>query len=368
MKKKFLFSAKSKSAHTFGAAGDFTASELLDIQLKAEEIWADGKFSDDMRAHADTAIIQLERQSAKFPEMDNPATDRTVKVVWVKSCDETTSDLDRTTDTCSISGTEVETDSETYELNMGQKTTFKVNAEKARTNLYTPQELIAREMMKADKKLSEYLAKKLLLQYKTFAGPNIPVIDGTSTPFTWNAGNTSSDIAAGSYNISIVANLVQQMILNNVDSGYYINRGSLFQEWMNAGLNSGNLDGKGNDARRTQIDLNFDQWNFTKAGITEDMFLVSRNAVAMKTYTRYSDTPQYVGGKINQTRYRIKSNILPDTYWDVIYELSCSGGADFHTFQVMTQFGIWLNPTPCPITVNGTDYTPTGVYSFTKTA
>jgi len=88
----------------------------------------------------------------------------------------------------------------------------------------------------------------------------------------------------------------------------------------------------------------------------------------MKTYTRYTDTPDEVGGKINQTRYRMKSNILPNTYYDVIYELSCSGGADFHTFQVMTAGGIWLNPTPCPITVEGTDYTPTGVYSFTKTA
>lgn len=360
--------ANSRFAPNFGAAGDFTDSVLLDLQLKAEEMWADGKYTDNLKPHADAAILQLQKQTARFVEFDTPDKDRTANVVWLKMCGGAVTELDRTTDICTISGAEAEVDTLPYEMDIDFKWNFSVDAEKARTNAYGIEEVIAKKIMEADKKMSESWATRLMTKYKAFAGPNIPVIDGSSVPFTWDAGNTTSNIAAASYNIDIVANLIQQMILNDVDGGYYLNAGQLFQPWMNAGLNSANFDGKGNDARRTQIDMNFDQFSFKRAALTEDMFLLSNSAVAMKTHNRYGIAPQYIGGSINQTRYKVKSNILPNTYWDVIYQLSCSGGKDIHTWQFMTRGGIWLNPTPCPTTIEGSDYTPTGVYSFTKVA
>lgn len=368
MKKKFLPFINRRYVPTFGIAGDFTASTHLEWLLKAEEKWAEGKFRDNLRPHVDSLIKQLTEQTARFTELDNPNKDNVVNLTWLKSCGIETTDLNRATDICDVDGTQLESEGQEYEMTMGQKIGFDIDEEKIRTGTYEFDEQVAHIMLKADKELSEWWNAQLLMAYKSFAGPNIPAINGVAAPFTWDDAEQTTDIPAGSYNVEIVANLIQQQILNMVETGWYINNGTLFQAWKNAGLNSGNLDGKGNDARTQEIDLTFDMWNFAKAGITEDMFLIDRNAVALKTYTRYTDTPVVKGGTINQTRYRMKSNILPDTYWDVIYTLRCEAGHDIHTWQFMTAGGIFLNPEPCPTTIGGTEYTPTGVYSFTRTA
>lgn len=372
MKRKFLPFINRRYATVSGAAGDFTSAEHLEFLLKAEEMWADGKFKDDLVPHVDVAIKQLSNQTARFPELDDPNKDNTTTLTWIKTCGITTSDLDRDTDICDIDGDELETDAKEYEMTYQQKISFKINVEKMRTSIYTVAEQVAQGLMKLDKELSEWWTMQLLIFYAANAGANIPVINGVSAPFTWNDGDTTTEIPAGSYNVGIIANLIQQMQLNMVNSGWYINRGTLFQDWVNAGLDSGNLDGDGNDKRTKQIDLAFDMWNFPKAGVAEDMFLIDRNAVAMKTYTRYTDKPEVMGGSINQTRYRMKSNILPGVYWDVIYTMKCIAGKDYLIWQAMTKGGIFLNPEPCPIVAgvgeDTAEYTPTGIYSFTKVA
>lgn len=368
MKKRFLPFINRRYAHVAGDAGDFVASEIQQYKVKAEEMWADGKFADDMMPHCDAAILQLNNQTAKFKEMDDPDKDNTVKVTWIKSCGIEAEEFDAATDICDISGAELETDSQDYEMTLSAKADFSVDAEKIRTNTYEREEQVAHGFLRMDKELSEWWTRRVIAYYKANMGPNIPVIRGVSTPFTWDAVNGRALMPAANYTIGMVANLIKQMQLNMANNGFYVEDGTLFEEWMNAGLDGGNLDGKGNDLRKTKIDLNFDMWNFGAAGVDENMYLVSRNAVAMKTYTRYPSAPKDMGGKINQTRFRYKSNILPGVFYDAIYQLSCVGGKDIHAWRFITRGGIFLNPTPCPTTIEDTEYTPTGIYGFKKTA
>lgn len=369
MKKQILLiGVASMYATAFGAAGDFTASQHQEFLLKAEENWTGGKYEDDLKPHVDVALMQLNGQTARFAELDNPAKDNTVSLTWMKTCGIDDSAFDRATDTCTITGVEIESDAKEYEMTLLRKTGFKVNLETVRTNIYEVEEIIAKGFAKADKELSEYWAKQLLVFLNANKGPNIPAINGVVDPFTWNAGTTETNIPAGSFNIGIVANLIKQQLLNQVNGGWFVNDGSLFEAWTNAGLNSGNLDGKGDDMRLKQIKMGFDMWNFAAAGLTNNMFMVDRNAVAMKTYTRYPSTPQVLGGTINQTRYSMESNILPGVKYDVIHQLSCVSGKDYHTFQVMTQGGIWLNPESCPQTIGENTYTANGIYAYAKTA
>jgi hypothetical protein len=368
MKKKFLPFINRRFVHNVGAPGDFSASEHLGFLLKAEEKWKGGKFEDNLRPHADSLITQLERQTARLEELDNKDKDNKVTLTWIKSCGIETSDLNRATDICEINGTELESESQDYEYDLDQKITLSINDEKIRTGTYEREEQIAHLMMKADKELSEWWTKQYLIALKSFAGPNIPVISGDSAPMTWDAGNSTTNIPAADFDIKLVAKLVKMMQLNMVDGGFYIDRGGLFEVWLDAGYDTGNDNGKGDNARKAAIAMTFDMWNFgpTKAALTEEMFLVSNNAVAVKIYNRYSETPELVKGNIQQTRYRMKSNILPGVAWDVIYTLTCTAGADMHTWQFMTKGGIFLNPEPCPVTLGEDEYTPSGVYSFTK--
>lgn len=355
-------------ATAFGAAGDFTASQHQEFLLKAEENWTGGKYEDDLMPTVDVALMQLNNQTARFSQLDNPAKDNTVSLTWMKSCNIEDTAFDRATDTCEISAPEMQSDAKEYEMTLLRKVGFKVDLGKVRTNIYDAEEEIALGFATCDKELSEYWAKQLLVFLNANKGPNIPAIRGVVAPFTWNDGTTETNIPAGSFNIGIVANLIKQQLLNKVKSGWFVNDGTLFEAWTNAMLNTGNLDGKGDDMRLKQIKMGFDMWNFAAAGLTNNMFLVDRNAVAMKTYTRYSSTPQVLGGKINQTRYKMASNILPGVEYDVIHQLSCVGGSDFHTFQVMTQGGIWLNPESCPQTIGEETYTANGIYAYSVTA
>lgn len=370
MKKTYLPFVNRRFVHNVGAPGDFSASEHLSFLLKAEEVWKGGKFSDDLKPHADSLITQLNNQTARFEELDNKDKDNKVTLTWIKSCGIETSDLDRTTDICAIEGVELETESQDHEYDLEQKITLAINDEKIRTGTYERDEQIAHLHMKADKELSEWWTKQYLIALKAFAGPNIPAISGEALPMTWDDGNTTTNIPAASFDIKIVAKLIKMMQLNMVEGGFYIDRGGLFEAWVDAGYDTSNGEGKGDGARKAAIAMTFDMWNFgpTKAALSEEMFLVSNNAVAVKIYNRYTEKPEVKGGNIQQTRYKMKSNILPGVYWDVIYTLTCTEGADMHTWQYMTKGGIFLNPEPCPVTIAEEEYTPTGVYSFTKVA
>lgn len=373
MKKRFLPYVNRRFVHNPGAAGDLDASEHLQFKLKAEEKWKGGKYEDDLKPFCDALIAQLQKQTARFEELSgNPAKDNSVLLTWLKSCGIETSAFTRADDSCAVTGTELESDSKTYQYDLLQKIGFAIDAEKIRTNIYEREEQVAHLLMKGDKQMSEWLCVQYMLALKAAAGPNIPAINGEALPMTWDDANTATDIASANMNVKIIASLIKQMQLNKVPSGFYIDRGGLFEAWLDAGYDLANLDGAGNAKRIGQIDMTFDMWNFSKAGLAEEMFLVSNNAMAVSTYNRFGDKPEEVGGKINQTRYRMKSNILPGVYWDVRYELTCIGGHDKHTWQFECEAGIFLNPESCPVTVTvdgvDTEVTPSGVYAFRKVA
>ena len=164
------------------------------------------------------------------------------------------------------------------------------------------------------------------------------------------------------------------MTLNNMGDTYFLNNGSLFIDFYNAMINEGNLDGKGNATIIKQLKMYFDQINFGKAGLTDDLFAINKNAVALKTVNRHHDVPRVIGGKVGQTRYTIKSPNLAGVKYDAYYELTCKtvGGKDhlFHTWRFVVNGLVALNPTGCPITVNigGTPTTvsQTGVLSYSN--
>jgi hypothetical protein len=339
-------------------AGEFSPSALLDIKLKAEQIWSDSRLAQDFKAKADSAKAVLENQTATFRELDNPEKDNQVVVNFINPCAIVAEDCESN---CDITGDELETGGKTYTLDLCKKADFSVNAEKLRTNTYSVEEVSARGLASALKALDEYWARQVLVKLKAFAGVNV-----APAPWTWAAGTTS--VPAAQYTVGMVANLINQSILNRMDGAYYIDNGGLYVPWLNAQLSAGNLDGKGDAARIAAIKLYFDQWNFGPAGLTEDTFMVAPSAVAMKTKTRNPDVPTLIAGTVQQTRYTIASPNLPGVKYDVYYTLTCktiNGKANIvHSWRIETNGGIFLNPEGCPVVIGGTTYTPTGVISY----
>lgn len=345
------------------AAGDFSASALIQIKLKAEQMWTDSRLAADKKANAAAAVAVKTNSTARFQILTDPDKENTAKVTFVNPCAVTADDC---TSDCDIDGNELETGGKEYALDLCKESKFSVNAETLRTNTYSVEEVAAEGLAAAIKELDEWWAQQVLVKLKAFSGINV-----SAAPYTYAAGTTT--IPNASYNLSAITEIMYDAILNKMSSNaYYVNNGDLWTAWTNAVLNAGNAEGKGDAEKIKQLRMYFDLFNFGPAGITESIFAVSPSAIAFVTKTRHSDTPQVVAGSVQQTRYTVPSSVIPGVKYDVFYGLKCktvNGNENlYHSWKVKTRGGIFLNPEGCPVVVGGNTYTPTGVLSYTHGA
>ena len=355
----------------FSAPGDFTASQILQIKVKAEQMWTDSQLSQEYVPHADAAIAVLKNQTARFDELTLKNTDNTVKVMFINPCNIGVQDC---LPLCDLDGNELNTDGLDYQLDIcKQSVGFKINRQKLRTDFYSWQELAAVGLMQNVKALDEFWAQQILIKLKSYAGINAAVATGgiAANGFSYNGATNTTQIPADQYNVSLITKLMQQQIVNKMPAGYIIDKGLLYQPIMNSRINKNNLDGSGDAIRADTLDgrVTFDMFNFDEAGVTEDMFIVNPGAIAFKTRTRNPDQPTVLPGKIQQTIYTVASRVLPGVRYDVYYTLTCIVGTDgranyVDVWNFETQGGIFLNPNGCPITIGGTEYTPNGVLAY----
>lgn len=345
------------------AAGDFSSSVLLQIKLKAEQMWTDSRLAADKKANAAAAVAVKQNSTARMIELSDPGKENTVRVNFLNPCAVAVQDC--TTD-CDISGPEIESGGKDYALDLCKEVPFSVNAEKTRTNTYTVEEEAAEAMAFAIKALDEWWAQQVLVKLKAFSGINVSPL-----PYTYAAGTTT--IPNASYDLSAIAEIMNDALLNKMGSNtYYINNGDLWTAWTNVLLNSGNAEGKGDAERIKQLRMYFDQWNFGPAGVTESIFAVSPSAIAFTTKNRHSDQPQKVEGTVQQIRYTVPSSVIPGVKYDAFYGLKCvtTNGIEnlVHSWKLKTRGGIFLNPEGCPVVISNVTYLPTGVLSYTHGA
>lgn len=348
------------------AAGEFSPSALLQIRMKAEQMWSDSAYEASLTPHAEAAVAVLNNQTARFTPLQDRNKDHKIGVTWVDVCGV---EVDDCVSNCDLEEPELETKIEEYEPDTCKKVGFSIDAEKLRTNDYGIDELTGRGFASRIRALDEFWATQTLAKLKEFAGYN-----AYPAPFTYDPTDRTTEVPAANYNVKIVANMLQQAMLNHMGNPYFIDNGTLYLEWMNAQLDAGNAEGKGNQNRINQLRMYFDQFNFAKAGLDEDTFMVAPSAIAFQTKNRNPDAPTVMGGKIQQTLFTVPSISLPGVRYDAYYTLDCKtveGKAHYmHTWRFETNGGIWLNPNGCPVTltVEGepVEVTPTGILSYTQ--
>lgn len=344
------------------ANGEFTASELLETRLKAEQMWTDSQRAASLAPEAEAAIAVLDHQTARFDVFNNIDKDIKVKVTFIDACGREAEDCDNS---CDLSEEELSTGSKEYEPNICKKSGFSVNETKLRTNDYGQSEVVAEGLAASVKALDEFWAKQVLVKLKTFAGVNV-----APGAMTYDPVNKTTYPVTGDLNQ--LAQLIQQGKLNRINGAYFIDNGVFFTAMLNAAFDSGNAEGKGAAARLKALQgvLYDDQFNFAGAGITDDLFMIGSGAVAFKTVNKHPDIPTLIGGKVQHTIYTIPSNKLPGVKYDVTYTVECkvvnNKKSYFHTWRLETNGLIELNPEGCPVTVNGAVVSPTGVLSYSK--
>lgn len=347
-------------------AGVFTPSQLLALRAKAETFWTDGAFNLQYTPKANSAIAVLKNQTATFKELKDPEKDKKIGITWIDPCAITVQDC--TTD-CTLEFAEVDTKIKEYELLMCKEVGFSIDATKLRTNDYELEQVFARNLAMAIKKLDEWWAVQVLLKTKTFADINV-----YPDPYTFDAVNKTTKVPAAQYNlVDLVANVINQAELNEFASPYFIEAGGLRVDAIKADLNKGNADGSGEYTAANALNLTYDPINFLKAGLSEDLFMIDQSAIAFVTKARHKSAPAVIGGQVQQTVYTVPSKAYGayGVNYDVFYGLTCKdvdGEAHYiHTWKIKTRGDVFINPTKCPVTIGGTVYSPNGVISYTKT-
>lgn len=348
-------------------AGDLSPTKILNLRVKAENAWKDGKTSVQYKVNAESAKAVLTNQTARVDLLTGRSNkDDVVEISFINTCGIVAEDCESN---CTIDEPELDTGKEEYAVDTCKKTGFSIDEEKIRTNDYELEELHSAGHAASLKALDEFWAAQVLAKLSAEAGYN-----AFPSPYTFNDATMATTVPAAGYSLKdMTANLIIQAQMNNINSPYYIERGLLLPEWINAQLNGGNLDGKGDVARIEMLKMYFDMMNFSKAGVTTaDLFMIDASAVALATKTRYTSTPVVAGGKIQQTRYTVASQTLPNVSYDVIYSLECKtvGGKahDMHSWRYETNGLIAINPALCPVTVGEEVYTSNGILAYKKGA
>lgn len=334
--------------------GDMTATEIMEIKVKAEEMWADGVYGEQYKPQSQTAQAIIANQTAKFRAFDDPSRDNELIVDWIDVCSMT----DRAcTPSCDLSEAELATNSQPVVPDVCREAGFSIDREKLRTNTYTREELAAQGQMRAVQLLDEYWNKVAVTKLKAFSGDNL-----YPAPYTFNSGANTTEIPDADYNRKLYAYFLRIAALHRIPSYYFVDNGGLFEDFIDAGVDAGNMDGKGDAERWAKMKFYFDMFGFAAAGITEDTFMVANSSVALKTINRYTSEVVEIGGKVNETVYTIPSRSLPGVVYDATYQLTCevTGGKKRYrdTWNFETRGGVFLNPAMCNDT--------TGVLSFSQ--
>lgn len=345
---------------------DITKTALLRMNAKAEQVWANSALANSRVAQTEAVKAILMNQTATFANFNDWTKDRKLGISWIDPCGGTVRDC--VVDNCIIVEDELSTDMIEVQPNVCKELGFSINEDKLRTNEYAVDNFYQVGMKRTLDALDEYLSTHVLAGLKASAGTNV-----SPDPHTWNNVAKTTNVASANYNIDLIPDMVQDSILNRMGSTYFIDNGALWKDFFKAEMNKNNAEGKGNKAMADFLGrIYFDQFNFAKAGLSESTFMISTDAVALKTTNKFAPTMVELKGDVGQTRYRINSPNIEGVQYDVIYKLSCVGGEIVHTWRVYLRGFFAVNPKGCPVTTNVTGaptvVQSTGVLSYTKVA
>lgn len=344
------------------AKGDFTRTELVEIQTTLEQKWKDPQFAKTYTPHGETAKAIKENQTAQFTELENPDKQREVAVKWADWCDDTATTVTNADSCANDDCDEPDPKTKTYALNTFLQDCFIVGQEDFQTSVLSEKEVVANGLMAKMKNLYELFNTKIIAVLKANTGDN-PLLTNPVTGTTYGVNaDGSTEIPSSEMDIRTFFPYVSQMLtLLRSTNDFIIDGSNFFQLAMLANADDKNLDGKADLFLFKELYPYYnDLLGFTRAGIADETFFVDKGAVALANRVKWPAVPEkYSGADFGFTRYSIPFTPLPGFNLDVQYEQICTGGDVSFQWTLKLRAGIFMNPILC-------DAGNTGVQSFKR--
>lgn len=338
------------------AVGDFSPSRLSELQLKVDEVWDDKVKNRDYTPHYGSAEVIIAQQTANVTSVEAQGLDRTVAVKWIDFCSavsvEETDD-----DDCDFAGAEGESKTETLTLDTFISDSFSVVQEDFRGNVFAMENAIAVGLLKIERNLTNAFNAKVNAKLLTFGGTNRYA--GAGTIATNNLGYSEVD-AANFTAEGMFPYLQQARAMNLLTNLLVLDGGNLYQDNYRAEKYYANDNGKAALNMYGDISYRHDLFGFQANAATDVTIAVDPGSVAIGTHARFSNTPEYLGHKVGETRYSVSAKYIPGARFDVRYTMKCIDGKIHHIWKYKLRAGMWLNPMRCNEDI-------TGVLLFKKT-
>lgn len=329
---------------TSETAGTFTCAELLTILVAIDRVWANGgQTMQDFQSYAESVNVIRQRQTARFPELENKERDEKVKVYWVTDCNTSIEDCGND---CEIGGPELEARCEEYELDLCKRAGFTVKEKYFRQSNLTRQEVIAKGLMKRMKELDEYLAQTLIAKLNAFAGTN--QFEGIGTV----GASGTTYILPSFWTADLAAYFQQVAMMNKLTGAFMLHGNNLWNVNWQAQLNSVDPNGKAALAKLGTIPQFWDPFNVDTVNAGSKVsYMIAGGAVAIvnKAYYPLNSPVEYK----DDTRWSIESKSLPGIFYDVVYTNRCESNEIYHDYTLYLNAGIFKNPVGCNEDVTG---------------
>lgn len=312
------------------AAGDFTASAMPDIVVRATEMWADPRTKYELMPDTGSAKAVLSSQLAQFEPVMRGAKCIGVSAAWLKSCVDTVTDLTSSALTdCVLTGNEFESAKLTYAPTINSSYGFTVYDDECK-DLYEWTEKMAFGILKSKAALRKDLNSKVLAFL--FANRTQNLYTGTTGTIV-TAGSQHTEFDAAYWTPDLIAEFDITRTFNQMsDNSYFISGTNLKNAQFNAMYNSANADQKDEILKLGHFPLYFDVRNVDAATSAKSTFMVDPSALAFFAWNQFSNTaPENTLDPYNthtyqdsdpEIMYRNGNSMVPLTY-DVEMQRVC---------------------------------------------
>lgn len=339
------------------AKGVFTPTELVELQVKLEEMWKEPQYSKFYKVRGESVRAVLDNQTAQLSVLSNPEKKREIAVKWADWCDQT-ADTVTDVDSCSNEDCdEADPKTKTYELDTFIEDCFTIADEDFQTSVLDKEETVAKGWMAKIRNIVELFNTKTIAKIEANAGVN---------PFAGDfavVGNTTN-IPASQFTIEkVYPYLMQVMALLRSDNAYILDGSNLFQAKILAEKMNLNADGKLDNALFGEFPYYNDLLGFAKAGVSNKTYAIDYGALAIVTRAKYPSTPINAGGDKKRWSMSLAGYGYPELKVDIQYQLICdeTTGGLVHSWKFKLRGLIAVNPITC-------EAGNTGIQSFTKVA
>lgn len=321
-------------------AGDFSCSDLLNIQVEAESVFANDVRKVDYEAQVNAALAVIENQTATFDMLTSMEKDRTVTAMWISDCDET---VENCGDDCVIGGATAGSQCKDYQITQCISIGFTVPEKRFRTNNFNKEQVIAKMLLKKMKALDEYIAQFMVGKLNAFAGENL------NTDGEYTVTGVDTEIPAYAWNEDLFGYLAETSIVNKLSLPILLSGRNLSRQAWKVQMET--TDPTGKSAMKKMFEGTrpyFDLFNVDSTLGEKVTFLINPNSIGFVSKNYYPETPiEYNGRNIGQKRSSMPSMNLPGVRYDYYYDITCVNSEIYHNFSLFAYFDMFLNPLGC---------------------